>query len=110
MGAAVDPAGVILAPVVLDAVHAVTVTAWDGNRIIWELQTYRAVKLLLCPQFSAHSDCQTQLNRDAEGNKKRQEKGLNVIFRKLKQNIEQNREKCRRLGARTHGRKMLFLS
>lgn len=56
LGAAVDPLGVILAPVVLDAGHAVAVPTGDGDWIIWEIQTHRAVKLLLCPQFPTHGD------------------------------------------------------
>lgn len=54
LGAAVDPLGVILAPVVLDAAHAVAVSTGDGDWIIREIQTHRAVELLLCPQFSTH--------------------------------------------------------
>lgn len=54
--AAVDPLGIVLAPVVLDATHAVAVPTGDGDRIIWEVQTHGAVKLFLCPQFSTHAD------------------------------------------------------
>lgn len=55
LGAAVDPFGVIFSPVVLNAGHAVAVTARDGDRIIWQIQTHGAVKLLLCPQLCTHN-------------------------------------------------------
>jgi len=54
LGAAVAPLGVLLAPVVLDAAHAVAVAAGDGGRVVGEVQTHRAVELLLGPQFGAH--------------------------------------------------------
>ena len=60
MGAAVYPLGVILAPVVLDAAHAVAVSTGDGDWIIREIQTHRAVELLLCPQFSTHFDTHSE--------------------------------------------------
>lgn len=56
MGAAVNPLGVILAPVILDAGHAVAVPTGDGDWIIGEIQAHGAVKLLLCPQFTTHGD------------------------------------------------------
>lgn len=58
LGAAVDPFGVILAPVVLDAAHAIAMPTGDGDRIVGELQTHRTVELLLCPQFSTHPDAE----------------------------------------------------
>lgn len=56
--AAVDPFGVILAPVVLDAAHAIAMPTGDGDGIVGELQTHRTVELLLCPQFSTHPDAE----------------------------------------------------
>lgn len=55
LGAAVDPLGVVLAPVVLDAAHAVAVPAGDCDRIIGEVKTHGAVELLLSPQLGAHA-------------------------------------------------------
>lgn len=56
MRAAVDPFGVILSPEVLDAVHAVAVPTGDGDRILWQIETHGAVKLLLRPQLATHND------------------------------------------------------
>lgn len=43
----VDPQVVVLVPVVLDAVRAVAVSAWDGHRVPQHVQTDRAVELVL---------------------------------------------------------------
>lgn len=66
LGATVDPFGVVFAPVVLDAGHAVAVSTGDGDRIIWEFQTHGAVKLLFCPQFGAHPDPVKAMDRRKE--------------------------------------------
>lgn len=54
LGAAVDPFGVILGPEVPDACHAVAVSAGDGDRVVGQVQTHGAVKLLLRPQLGTH--------------------------------------------------------
>ena len=58
LGAAVDSRGarVVLAPVVLDAAHAVAVATRDGDWLIGEVQAHRTVELLLRPQITTHSE------------------------------------------------------
>lgn len=73
MGTAVDPLGVILAPVVLDAGHAVAVPTGDGDWIIGEVQAYRAVELLLCPQLTTHPDTVERKNKQVDEENKKME-------------------------------------
>lgn len=55
LGTGEDPQEVVLVPVVLDTVGAIAVSARDRYRVFQDLQTYRAVELVLIQDYSGLS-------------------------------------------------------
>lgn len=47
LGAGEDPQVVVLVPVALDAIRAIAVSAGDGHGVFQDVQTYRAVEMIL---------------------------------------------------------------